>query len=252
MESKVKEIFFHNCVSVFGGYFAVLALNLLSSWAPHTFPSIWRVFYLTEMNWRSAYYSMCVLKLFYIVLAMVGLYIVYKYFDRGEVNYHFFCLSALLAWGGLFVMSMGNMFHIILVLDGVSLLLVGMAALNVCGAEERVISYALHYYLLSIFTSVLAYTGCYVIYLVTRTLNIASIIFMAEHSAAGGVFCNNPWIVLGGLLIATKVIFLLGLFPFQRYVLDLCATTNYGFIFMFLVVVKLPVLVVAAQMMKVF
>jgi len=136
--------------------------------------------------------------------------------------------------------------------DGISLLIVAGVAMNVFYDEDRVVAFAVQYYALSIFTSILSYIGCFIIYYVTQTLEIGVISFLVDQGGAAGSIVGNPLMAVGGILITTKLAFLLGLFPFQRYVMDVSSACNYGFLSFFLVISKLPVLVVAMQFLKVF
>jgi len=56
--------------------------------------------------------------------------------------------------------------------------------------------------------------------------------------------------VIGCIFIFIKIFFLLGLFPFYQYVIEISSAVNYGFLFYFLIVSKLPVLLFLLYFIK--
>jgi NADH:ubiquinone oxidoreductase subunit 2 (subunit N) len=156
-----------------------------------------------------------------------------------------------MVWAGLFVTSLFNFLHILLVLDAMSLMIVSIVALSSSLGRTRAISCALHYYVLSALTSFLSYVGCLFLYLTFYSLDVNVITFLeGSGEDLGGLFSNRAFF-LGALLILIKVVFLLGLFPFQQYLIEISSAVNYGFLFYFLVVSKLPIFVVFLNLMKI-
>lgn len=206
-------------------------------------------FSFNSINSHSHEFTLSLVKLVYVILTCILLYILTKYYVRGEISYQYMVLFILGAWGGLFVMSLTNILYMLVMLDAISMVTVALVAVS-GPSTSRCVNYALHYYLLSAITSLVGYGGAFIWYNVFNTVDISVITFIGRITDDSGALFDSSAFIVGGIMLLVKFIFLLGLFPFQQYVLEITSTANYGLVFYLLVVSKLPVVVLALTLMK--
>ena len=127
---------------------------------------------------------------------------------------------------------------------------VAIIGLSAAPKFELYLTYALHYFMLSAVTSLFAYSGCLRLHGVFNTFNINAIVFILREGGLTELTQLNGFI-FGCAFVFIKIFFLLGLFPFYQYVLEVSSAVNYGFLFYFLIVSKLPVLIFMFYFVKI-
>jgi len=247
---ELKSIFISNIVSIFAAYGIVLFLNYVAFTWPLVFFRCARLFFHVGINVHSHDYALLLIKLAYIILVCLGLHMAGKYLLRGRILFQYFTLLVIASWAGLFVMALDNLFYILLMMDAISLVTVAVVAISATPGFTEALGFSLHYYMYSIFTSVLGYTGCFLFYTNFNSVNVNAIVFGATVDVAAPVFMN-PAYTIGAVLIVIKFLFLFGAFPFQLVILEVSSRLNFSYLFYFLVVSKLPILVVFLKLMKV-
>jgi NADH:ubiquinone oxidoreductase subunit 2 (subunit N) len=126
---------------------------------------------------------------------------------------------------------------------------VSIISLSSTRGQTKANNFAFSYFTLSAATSFLSYLGCFFIYLTIQTLNINAAVFLLKAEGVG-VLASNPAFTVGVLFIIIKLMFLLGLYPFNHYVLEVSNVANYGFLFFFLVVAKFPAILILLNVFK--
>jgi hypothetical protein len=135
-------------------------------------------------------------------------------------------------------------------MDAISLLTVAVVGLSTAPGFTAALSFSLHYYFYSIFTSLLGYVGCFLIYSCAKTLNANAIVFLSADRSVEFVFENFAFTV-GGIFLLIKFFFLFSIYPYQQVILEVSSRLCYAYLLHFLVVLKLPVIVVFLKLLKV-
>lgn len=200
-------------------------------------------------NWHSQEFALLFFKLIYIFFSLMVILMLTKYLVKRIISFQYFCLVVLMLWLGLFISSMTNIFYALLLLDTLSLMSVSIISLSSTKGQTKANNFAFSYFTLSAATSILSYFGCFFIYLTIQTLNINAAVFLLKAEGVG-VLAANPAFTIGVLFIIIKLMFLLGLYPFNHYVLEVSNVANYGFLFFFLVVAKFPAILVLLEVFK--
>lgn len=185
-------------------------------------------------------------------MCLIALHIIGKYFTRLVVDFQYVCLSVLAMWGGLFSFNLDSIFMFFILFDAVSLITVSITGNSGQSDEETTISLsnALHYFFFSALTSAIGYGGCILLYTTLKTMDVSAIMVLAGESLPKNVFENKAFF-LGIAMIMIKVLFFLGAVPFQYPTLEVSSRLNYGYLFLFLVVLKWPVLIFLIKLMKI-
>ena len=245
----LKRLLACNVISLFAAHAALLLMAYTALSWPLSYPRLFVFFYKVVPSFHSQDYGIVPVKLGFIMIVILALFCQITYLARGKITLQNYCLLALLAWLGLFVMGVSNLFYALLLLDCASLVTASLIALCAWRGAGRAISFAIHYYILSALTSVGGYGGCVLVYSVYKTFDCNIIIYLSQEAIAPRLI-DSPAFVIGIFLILIKVIFLLGLFPFQHYVVEVCRAANYGLLGFFLVVTKYPVLIFSVVLFK--
>jgi NADH:ubiquinone oxidoreductase subunit 2 (subunit N) len=136
-----------------------------------------------------------------------------------------------------------------LLFDTLSIVTIAIIGLSADRGSSLSSSQCLHYFGYSVFSSLFGYTGIILLYTCFYTFDINAMVFVAKCAETAFVM-NNHAFTLGVVFILTKCFFLLGLFPFQQYIMDISIFLNYGYLYLFLVVFKLPAFVLFLTIMK--
>jgi formate hydrogenlyase subunit 3/multisubunit Na+/H+ antiporter MnhD subunit len=179
-------------------------------------------------------------KLLLLLLANFQLHLVKKYYINFYINHSYFVISIILLWSNLYILSMDNIFYTIAAFDMLTMVTVAYVVLHEKPNESTHTSAALNYLYLSVFTSVCAYYGSYFLYSQYHSFSFRFHFLFFE---SGDVSLPNGFVVLAWFFIGIKLVFLLGTFPFYKYVVDINSIITFPAIFYWSVVSKLAVVV---------
>jgi hypothetical protein len=127
---------------------------------------------------------------------------------------------------------------------------VALIILSAPFSDEDALNNGVHYFFYSIFTSMAGYIGCFLWYLTFKTIDVNAIIFLGNLDFTKFTFVNLAfW--CGSILIILKLMFLFGVFPYQYVIAEVGKKLSYGYLFFFLVTLKLPMIVVFVKIVKV-
>lgn len=168
----------HNISSLFAFHGFLLAINYFSYRWEDSFNFAPRAFSLLLFNVHSQEYAILMAKIFYIIIVLAGLHMLNKYFVSNRITFQHYCLVIITLWAGLFVMSLTNIFLILLILDAISFTLVGAIAIS--GDDDCPISTGtgLTYFTYSILTSVMGYIGCILVHSCVNSFDVNAVVFM--------------------------------------------------------------------------
>jgi NADH-quinone oxidoreductase subunit N len=246
---EAKRLFVFNVASMFTAHALFLTVLICVMGRPISNPHLYVFFHRIIASFHSQDYALLSIKAAFLCILIPVLLYQINYLLSGKITFQNFCLLSLMGWAGLFAIGLNNLLHAILVLDALSFVTAALVALCAWRGFGRAVAFALHYYVLSALTSVLGLAGCIMIYSVFQTFDVNTIIFLAGGEATSRLV-ESPAFLIGVFLVMVKVMFLLGLFPFQHYVVEVCGAANFGLLGFFLIVAKFPVLIFSTSLLK--
>jgi len=175
---EIKGMLVCNVISIFFAYGLLLSINYFVYSYGHDYFFIFRLFFNLSINLDSQEYALLLIKCFYLFIGCVSLHCIGKYFIRNRIAFQYFTLAALGVWAGLFVMNLDNLFYALLLMDAISLVTISLVGLSATPGFMSALSFSLHYYLFSIFSSLVGYAGCFLLYTNFKTLNVNAIVYM--------------------------------------------------------------------------
>ena len=178
-------------------------------------------------------------KLMVLLLGNFYLHLVKKYYVGFYVTHNHFVLAILLVWSNLFAIGFDNICYFFGFLDVVTLTTVAFIVSHEKSNKVEHTTAAKNYLFLSIFTSMCAYVGCYLLYAQYHTFSFC---FFFLHFESGTAVIPNGFVVLALFLIAIKLAFLAGTFPFYKYVIEIGSLLYYPSIFYWAVLSKIVVI----------
>jgi NADH:ubiquinone oxidoreductase subunit 2 (subunit N) len=187
-------------------------------------------------------------KLISIALAHFFLHLTKKYYLNFFVNHNFFVLVMILLWLNLFIIGLDNLLFIIVVFDGIAMATAAFIVKHEKDHQWKHSRAALNYMFLSVFSSMCAYSGIFFLYTQYHSFSFSYYFFFFE---GGNVALPNGFVVLGWFLIAVKLVFLLGIYPFYNYFVEIGSMLHYPSIFYWSVISKLPVIVYITKFISV-
>lgn len=176
----------------------------------------------------------------------------YTYFNK-KLSYEFFILLSFAYVFLLMSLICRNIFLLLILIEGISLSLVGCVCLTKTKISYEV---ALKFFILSAVFTIIGLLGALLILISTHTLDYRNLSFVSCFSLLEPMTFFLPVerviLMTGVVLVISALLFKLGVFPFHAYVADFCSASAYPLLFFFLAPLKLGIFFILVIIYLVF